>query len=551
MLMPLRLLFLGLCAATVVAAEKPVPRLAVLIAVDQMRADFLVKFRPYFGEGGFKRLLLGGANYPNCHYQHAISVTAPGHATILSGVNANVHGIIANDWKDPQTLQDGNAVEDSASPLVGLPPHTGRYPNATLAAKAGRSPRNFLGTTVGDRLKARYGAAARVFGVADKDRSAILMAGTKADGAYWTEEGRFVTSTFYRPELPAWVEKFNSLHNLTHKFGQVWDRLLEPEIYERVQGPDDATGEYSGMGLTRIFPKRFDGGKSVPSNEFLGILDVAPWSNDLVAGLAEKLVEVERLGDDATPDLLCVGFSQPDGIGHAYGPDSHEVMDSYLRLDQVLARFLAFLDRKVGRENYLLVLTADHGVGPIPEQTQEKLGAASAGRIIAAEISAHVNAALDAVYGPLPADHYWTVRDASGFRLNARALEAKNVSLARAATEVRQAVLKFPGIAEAWTREQLLSDQPLAGFGERMRLSYHAERSPDVMVVIKRYWLPGTTQASHGTPYDYDTHVPQLWFGAGIKPVVHPERVAVEDIAPTLAGLLGVDLPEAKGRRLF
>ena len=136
--MPLRLLFLGLCAATVVAAEKPVPRLAVLIAVDQMRADFLVKFRPYFGEGGFKRLLLGGANYPNCHYQHAISVTAPGHATILSGVNANVHGIIANDWKDPQTLQDGNAVEDSASPLVGLPPRTGRYPNATLAAKAGR-----------------------------------------------------------------------------------------------------------------------------------------------------------------------------------------------------------------------------------------------------------------------------------------------------------------------------------------------------------------------------------------------------------------------------
>jgi hypothetical protein len=528
-------------------ADQTPPRLAVVISVDQMRADYFERFGPYFGADGFNRLTSQGAWFQNCHYQHALTITAPGHATILSGVNANVHGVIANDWKESKTLIDGNSVEDVSSPLVGI------TPQGPQAAKSGRSPRNFLGTTVGDRLKERYGAKAKVFGVADKDRSAILMSGARADGAYWGEDARFVTSTYYRRELPDWVKAFNAAHPPEADYGRIWDRLLDPALYDKVQGPDRAVGEYTGKGdPTGTFPKRMDGGAPGPTPDFLWALDYAPWNNDFVVEFAEKLIEVEQLGADETPDLLCVGFSQTDRVGHSYGPDSHEVMDSYLRLDRTIAGFLSFLDTKIGRKNYVVVLTADHGVGSIPEQVRQKQGAAAGGRIEGAKLVAHVKSALEAAFGPPPADSWWVIRDSGGFRLNPRALEAKNLSPARAAGEIRQALLTFPGIAAAWTREQMLGREPLGDYGERMRLSYHAERSPDVVFMTRPNWLVGTTPASHGTPYEYDSHVPQLWFGAGIRPGARTEPVAVEDIAPTLAALLGVTLPpEAKGKRLF
>src|SRR6478609_2580656 len=368
--------------ASLQSADQPAaPRLAVVISVDQMRADYLERFRPYFGEGGFKRFTDQGAWFKDCHYLHAVTKTAPGHATILSGVHANVHGIIANEWLDRTTFIQGNNVEDTAAPLVGLLPRLDRYANATFAAKAGRSPRNFLGVTVGDSLKAKYGAAAKVFGVADKDRAAILMSGPKADGAYWTEEGRFVTSTYYRRELPAWLERFNNERGAAEYFGQVWNRLLDPAIYDRVQGPDDAPGEQAEDGLGVTFPRKVDGGKDKISGAFFDAFDHAPWNNDLVEEMAERLIEHEQLGADGTPDLLCVGFSQTDKAGHAYGPDSHEVMDSYLRLDHTLAEFFRFLDAQVGAGNWVVALTADHGVPSLPEKIQREQGAAAAGRL--------------------------------------------------------------------------------------------------------------------------------------------------------------------------
>ena len=547
------LVLLALPAMLLRAEERPVPRLAVIIAVDQMRADYLVKFRPYFGEGGFKRLLEGGADYQNCHYQQAVTKTAPGHATILSGVHANVHGIIGNEWLDRTTFIQGNAVEDVDSPLVGLPPRVGRSPGGVLEAKAGRSPRNFLGTTVGDRLKARYGAAAKVFGLADKDRSAILMAGPKADGAYWTEVGRFVTSTYYRRELPAWMVEFNGARGAAQHFGQVWDRLLDKSVYDAVQGPDDAPGEQAEDGLPITFPKRVDGGRAVISGSFYNAFDHTPWNNDWVEDMAERLIEVEHLGEDATPDLLCLGFSQPDKTGHAYGPDSHEIMDSYVRLDRTLAKFFDYLDRKVGLKHCVIVLTADHGVAPLPEKTQVTKGAGAAGRIMGAALDGHVNAALDAAFGALPENiNWWALRDNSGYHVNPLALHAKDLSVAQVAAKLREALLVHPMIAAAYTREQLTAPGPLDAFGEASRLSYFPARSPDVLYIPKPYFIERALGTTHGTPYEYDTHVPQVWFGAGVKPGVHLERVAVEDIAPTLAGLLGVDLPpEAKGKKLF
>lgn len=552
MLFSFRPLLLGLCAATLVAAEKPVPRLAVVITVDQMRADYLVRFRPYFTGGGFERLLEGGADYRDCHYRHGYTKTAPGHATILSGVHADVHGIIGNEWLDPVTFIQGNSVEDADSPLVGLPPRTGRHPNAILEAKSGRSPRNFLGTTVGDRLKERHGPAAKVFGVADKDRSAILTAGAKADGAYWTEEGRFVTSTWYRRELPAWVEQFNTDHGAAKYFGRTWDRLLDKSVYDTVQGPDDAPGERAENGLPVTFPKRVDGGRTEFSGAFYGAFDQTPWDNQFVADMAERLIDAEELGQDDTTDLLCIGFSQPDKAGHAYGPDSHEIMDSILRLDRTLAGFIDYLDKKVGLVNCVIVVTADHGVCPLPESRPAAAGMDAPRRISGSMIDAHVKTALDATFGPLPENLYWAVRDGGSYRLNPAALAAMNLQPARVAGELRSALLAFPGIAAAWTRDQLTDPAPLGQYGEMMRLSYHPPRSGEVVYIFHPYFLDAVTGTNHGTPYDYDTHVPQVWFGAGVKPGVHLERAGVDDLAPTLAGLLGVDLPpEAKGRRLF
>jgi hypothetical protein len=547
------LLLSCLAAASLQSADRSTPpRLAVVISVDQMRADYLERFQPYFAADGFKRFTAQGAWFLNCHYQHAVTKTAPGHATIPSGVNANVHGIVANDWLDRTTFLSGNNVEDVDSPLVGLPPRVDRYRNATFAAKAGRSPRNFLGVTVGDRLKARY-ADAKVYGVADKDRAAILMAGPKADGAYWTEEGRFITSTYYRRELPAWIERFNTERGATEYFGQTWDRLLDVSIYDRVQGPDSAPGEQAEDGLPATFPKKVNGGKDQLSPAFFDAFDHTPWNNDLVAEMAERVVEHEQLGADATPDLLFVGFSQPDKAGHAYGPDSHEVMDSYLRLDRTLAGLFRFLDAKVGAGKWVVALTADHGIPPLPEKTQREHGSAAAGRLSGSELDRFVFGALDAAYGPLPENAYWGVRDNSGYHLSPVALRANHLTAAQLAGKFREILLTYPMIAAAYTREQLTASAPLDALGEMERLSFHPPRGTDVVYIPKPNFIERSTAGTtHGTPYDYDTHVPQVWYGAGVKAGVHPERVAVEDLAPTLAARLGVTLPpEAKGKDLL
>lgn len=535
------------------AAEKTTPpRLAVVISVDQMRADYLVRFRPYFGEGGFKRLLEGGADYQNCFYQHAVTKTAPGHATILSGVTASVHGIVANEWLDRSNFVLGNAVEDVDSPLVGLPPKATRSPGGIVEAKAGRSPRNFLATTVGDRLKARYGKSAKVFGIADKDRAAILMAGPKADGAFWTEEGRFITSTFYRTKLPRWLEKFNKEHDVARYYGQTWDRLLDPAIYDKVQGPDDAPGEEVDSGTPTTFPKKIDGGKPTLTSSFYSAFDLAPWSNDMVAAAAEALIKAERLGDDSTPDLLCIGFSQTDKAGHAYGPDSHEVMDSYLRLDRTLAELFTFLEKRIGFDKCVIVLVADHAAPSLPERTQRLEGKDKAGRLLGAPLDKFVKDALDAAYGPLDADTKWAFHDGSGYHVNPAALKAKQLDESALEEKLKEVLPKYPMIAEAYTRGQFASGQSLPGFGERLRLSYYPPRSPDVMYIAKPNFVERALGTNHGTPYDYDSHVPLVWYGMGVKTATHAERVAPTDLAPTLAKMLGVELPaEAKGKVLF
>jgi predicted AlkP superfamily pyrophosphatase or phosphodiesterase len=536
------------------AAETPAPKLAVVIAVDQLRADYLVRFRPYFGEGGFKRLLEGGADFRDAHYRHAITHTAPGHALILSGVHANVHSIVGNEWLDRETWEVVNCMEDPASPLVGIDPAELGPVAAARPEKTGRSLKNFQATTVTDQLKLRYGANSKVFAASNKDRSAMLLGGKLADAAYWDENGKFVTSRAYRDALPAWVEAFNAEKRCQSAFGKQWERLLAPAIYEAVQGPDDAPGESPDNGLGRTFPHPITGGKDTITPAFYTAFDNSPFSAELLGEFAQRALVEEKLGKHAATDALCVSFSQVDTAGHSFGPDSQEVMDAMVRLDRVLAALFDKIDREVGLAKCVIVLTADHGVQPLPERVQALRPGIPAGRIKPADLDAVIKKALDATYGPLDGKELWFTRDTFAYFLRPAALAAKKLTASEVAKVVKTALLTAQGIAEAFTRDELLAAEPE---GESIlamsRRSYNANRGRDVLYVLKPYFQIKTgTGATHGMPYNYDTHVPIVFYGLGVPKLVRTERVGVDDIAPTLSGLLGVPAPpQAMGRRLL
>ena len=532
------------------AADAVPPKLAVVISVDQLRADYLVRFRPYFGEGGFKRLLEGGTEFRNAHYRHAITQTAPGHALILSGVHANVHGVIGNEWLDRASWEQVNSVEDRDAPLVGIAPGELGPVQAKAQEKTGRSPKNLLAATVGDQLKRRDGAKAKVFTVSNKDRSAILLGGQRGDAAYWDENGKFVTSRHYRAALPGWVVAFNAEKKAEAAFGRVWERVLAPAVYETVQGPDDAAGETVDFGFTRVFPKTVNGGTAAVSPKFFTAYENSPFSTEALGEFVQRAVVEERLGRHEGTDLLGVGFSQIDAIGHSYGPDSHEVMDSMLRLDRVLAAIFDRIDREVGLARCVVVLTADHGVAPLPEGSRDGRG----GRIKVAELDAAVQQALDGAFGALPKGETWFARDNLSYHLRPGALAARSVSAKDAGVVVKTALRATPVVAEAYTREEILAAEPAGDSVLAMvRRSYHAERGRDVIIVPKPYFMVKPSSGStHATPYDYDTHVALVFFGAGVPQGVQEGRVGIDDLAPTLAPLLGVKVPPlAQGRKLF
>jgi hypothetical protein len=515
-------------------ATTPPPRLAVLLVVDQFRADYLERFEPHFPtDAGFRRLLRDGVRFTDCHHLHAVTQTAVGHASIATGAHPCVHGIIGNEWRDTPSGPRRTSVEDAAHPVVGaVPGFTG----------PGRSPAALLAPTLGDALK-RAHPSARVVTLSNKDRSALLLAGPRADAAYWTQRGRLITSSHYRADLPTWVRAFNAARRVESVFGRTWDRLLAPELYDRVQnGPDDAPGEEVALGLPRTFPKRIDGGLAAPDSAFYAAHDRSPFGSDLLADAAFAAIAGEALGQDDTPDLLGLSFSAIDSIGHAYGPDSHEMMDAILRLDLTLARLLAGLDDLVGPNHYVLVLTSDHGVCPLPENVSGH----DSGRFVAPPLDAAVAATLAERFSLPPAA---AVRDNHGYRLDPARLGAHPPALVLAA--LRDTLLASPHIAAAWTRAELLD--PASAVPESTRLSYHAGRGQDLVFVLRPYHVDAApVGTNHGTPHDYDTHVPLLWLVPGRAPAAHADHVGVESIAPTLAALLSIPPPAlAVGQNLL
>lgn len=556
------------------ATQAPV-RLVVLVVFDQLRADLIDKWRGEFGPDGFRRLQDDGAWFTDCHYPYAVTATGPGHAAMLSGAPPAVTGIVNNEWYDRQAAGEAYCAGDLKFAIVPPPPKVEPIPGAPARKpKQAGAPTRLLTPTVADVLKETTGGAGKVFGVSLKDRSGILPSGKKPDGVFWFD-GRFVTSTYYADAVPGWVKAFNESGRAESYCGTDWTRLKSEELYDKLAGPDKADGEGTGAGQGVTFPHPMNGGKDKQGKPFADVKSAgakyyeavanSPYGNDLLLAFAKTCVEEEKLGADDVPDLLTVSFSSNDLVGHCWGPDSHEVLDCTLRSDAVLAELLAHLDATVGKGQYAVVLTADHGVCPLPEfsahHTERYPGAKEAKRVPLKALRQGAEEYLRETFGkpddPLPT----AVNPKSGWveavsppylYLNHKLVKDRGHTPDAVAAALAKWVRGQDGVDSAYTATELggmaTNTTPV---GERVRQSFHPDRSGDVYVVLKPYNLfgePGTgekvpTGTSHGAPHGYDTHVPLLVYGPGVGGGKREEKVTPLHAAPVAAHFLGVPRP--------
>jgi hypothetical protein len=525
----------------VFGAEKPArPRLAVLIVFDQMRADYLTRWESLFDKGGFGRLLKEGTWFQDCHYPYANTFTAVGHSSLATGCSPDKHGIVGNEWYDRAV---GKEVTSVASE---------RY-QPVPAAKNGKKPANgaapdrLLAPTLGDALKEATAGKGRVFSLSLKDRSAVFLAGKKADGCYWfnTATGQYVTSTYYRDKLHRWVEEYNRARPADAWFGRDWTRLRPDLDYARHSGPDDVRAEWTGYGQGRTFPHAMTGGLKKPGPAYYKAVTNSPFGNELLLGLVKKAIDAEGLGKRDLPDLLCVSFSSNDIVGHSYGPDSQEVLDVTLRTDRLVKELLEYLDARVGQDRYVIAVSADHGVCPLPELVRARGG--DAGRVEPISLLLKANRFLNAEFNPKgepapfieSAVYPWVY-------LNTGALKDLKLDRAKVEEALARWLAQQPGIKAAYSRARLLQgpfkDDPI---GERVRRSFYPGRSGDVTVVLKPHYLmtPLLTGTTHGTPHPYDTHVPLLVYGAGVRAGVRKDAVTPQAAAVILAHALGIKPP--------
>ena len=542
------------------AAQKR-PRLVLLIVVDQFRYDYLERFGDLFGPNGFRRLMRDGASWTQSNYDHMPTYTAPGHGTMMTGAYPAESGIIGNEWLDRATGKRITSVQDDSVKLLG------GNPNDPAA-----SPSRLMASTVGDELRLATNDRAKVIGISVKDRSAILPAGRHANAAYWFNwlTGTMVSSTYYFPQLPAWVTNFNNTKPADKYFGAKWERLLPEDEYIKRAGPDNPKWEDVSNAWTpdtNTFPHTITGGVTTPGQKFYTALDYTPFTNDILVSFAEDAIVNEKLGADDDTDVLTVSFSANDYVGHRFGPYSQEVMDVTLRTDRNIATLLDFVDSHVGLANTLIAFTADHGVSPIPEHAAAMgLGG---GRIPFATVMGTIQSAISARYNPHgkkpdpTADYLLQFQEAGAWRqwfinnnlyFNYDALKRDGVDVEEFSQVVIRAALSVPGIARCFSRLQLLrgATSVTDPIERRAQHGFYPARSGDVVMVAEPYkYIAETITATHGSPYSYDTHVPTIIMGPGVNPGRYLEAATPADIAPTLSALLRITAPSNSTGRVL
>ncbi|MCZ6515346.1 MAG: alkaline phosphatase family protein [Acidobacteria bacterium] len=523
------LVMLPSTAATETREQKV--KLIVQITVDQLRGDMLLRYKHRFGRSGFRYLMDRGVNYTNAHFQHLTTFTAVGHATLVTGGYAAQHGMAGNDWQDRESGQHVLCVEDDRHTLIGKE----REPHSAT------SPRNLTSSTIGDELVLASGHNSRVFSVSIKGRAAIIPGGHLGK-AFWysSNSGEFVTSTYYYHEYPAWVVAWNKSKHADEYIGRSWELLYDKASY--IYGnADDRTEEKSHADLGRTFPHAIS---CESSSECYEVLPFTPYGDELTFQFAKELMKSEELGQRDATDMLAISLSTTDRIGHAFGPNSLEYEDNLLHLDAGLADLFKTIDATVGLDKSVIVLSSDHGVDEIPEYKQS-LGF-EAGRHFPKKFIESVNIALQARFESSK-DFVLAFWNPSLY-LNLETVRDLELDLAAVERAVAEEMAKVPGIAVAVTRTDLLAGKVLdTPMMRKVQRAFHPERTGDVIIVQNQFWYlhpkAEAYSAMHGSPYSYDTYVPIIFYGPGIRPRTIHRPVAPADIAATLASYLGIKPP--------
>jgi predicted AlkP superfamily pyrophosphatase or phosphodiesterase len=517
-------------------------RLVLQITVDGLRADLLNRYQASFGEGGFRFLLRQGTVYTNAHYQHANTETIVGHTTLATGTFPSQHGMVGNVWFDREAGELAYNIEDADAQLLPSRDESSAGeqvdPAQKLARTQGRSPAAILVPTFGDSLAAYYGGRSRVFGVSGKDRSAVAMAG-QTGKAFWfsTNNGDFVTSRYYYDAYPDWARRWNDQRNSEKYAGTEWALSSELSTY-LLAGQDDRPYEADLKGYGRTFPHRF--GKADSKLLFTQLL-ISPIGDQLELDFSKTLIINEQLGQDAIPDYLSISFSSVDAVNHFFGPSSLENEEVVRQLDRTLADLFKFIDKTIGLQHTLIVLSADHGMADMPEYMTE-LGY-PAGRLVPEEIVAAANKAgqrfgIDEVVRFFFRPYLY---------LNDEKITAAKLDHAQVEQAIAKALTNFEGINLAVSTKSLATQQhnPLL---EQVRRNQHLRRSGDIYIIQEPYWFlfdEGPIANMHGSPWRYDTHVPIIFAGPGIDVQTIHRRVHPVDVAPTIAAILGMSPPAA------
>jgi len=511
------------------------PKLVLLVSIDQFRADYSERFAPYYlpaksgGKvGGFRFLMETGARYLDAHHNHVPTATGPGHATLMTGSEPAIDGIIGNDWFDRATNKPVYCVDDSSVRTVG-------------GTSKPMSARNLKVTTVGDELKLATGGRSKVVGISYKDRAAILMAGHAADTVIWfdSSNGNWESSSFFFPDgyLPEWVQKINGDRLVDKYHGQSWEPLLPNDAYALTKKNPGEKSTSESKPFSHLLSSA-----STPDKAYYSMLTTSGQGQEYLIRTVEKAVEAEKLGQHDVPDILVVNLATNDYVGHRYGPNSPEVMDISVRTDRLLSELFNDLDRQVGIDNVDIVVTADHGVLPVPEESGGTYRTSSIR--VKNSPEHHVAAALAKAYG----EGEWLCGDGlyeQNLFLNHATIDAKGLKLEDVENTAAKAAMESDGVFAAFTRTQIMNNRlPQWDWTKLVLNGYHPRMGGDVMVLEAPGVLYGSgTGTSHGSTWAYDSHVPLLLRGPGIAKGVYGRRVHTADIASTLCHLLGIEYP--------
>lgn len=497
------------------------PKIVVGMVVDQMRYDYLYRYYDKYGEGGIKRMLREGFNCRDHHYPYGNTSTGAGHASIYSGSIPAIHGIIGNDWYDPIAGEKVGCVEDNGVRSVGT--------DKSEPGKA--SPHNLLVSTVTDQLRIATNFESKTISIALKDRASILPGGHSANGAYWFDgyTGNWITSTFYMNELPEWVKSFNARHLPEKYLRDGWKTLLPLKQYTESTADNQPYEAGLAGKATPEFP--YDFGKSPGP----GLIGITPGGNTLTKDMAIAAIKGENLGKRNVTDFLTLSFSAPDRVGHAFGPNSIEQEDVYLRLDREFADLFSFLDEWVGKGSYTVFLTADHGVMDVPEFSQANR--LPGGRLAVDSVYTRIKRCLAAEFGEGEYIRSLGIQ----LYLNKALMKKKGIALEQIYEAIRDEALHVDGIADVYIIQKL-SEATINDYHRRLYMNQiNTKRSGDLLISLAPGWITKADfGTSHGTPYNYDTHVPFVIFGWGIKAGETLQRTETTDIAPTIAALLHI-----------